>query len=131
LTVFRRGSLKEVTITIGEFEAEKVAAKKPEKEEKPKASTAAQALGLAVSDLTDAMKKELKLKGGVKVDAATEAAARAGLRDGDVILSIANTEVSNVKEFEAAISKLDKSKAVNVLVRRGEWAQYALIRPSK
>ena len=131
LTVFRRGSLKEVTITIGEFEAEKVAAKKPEKEEKPKASTAAQALGLAVSDLTDAMKKELKLKGGVKVDAATEAAARAGLRDGDVILSIANTEVSNVKEFEAAVSKLDKSKAVNVLVRRGEWAQYALIRPCK
>ena len=131
LTVFRRGSSKEMTVTIGEFEAEKVVAKKPEKEEKPKASAAAQSLGLAVSDLTDAMKKELKLKGGVKVDSATESAARAGLRDGDVILSIANAEVSNVKEFEAVISKVDKSKAVNVLVRRGEWAQYALIRPSK
>lgn len=131
LTVFRRGSNKEITLTIGEFEAEKVASKKPEKEEKPKASAAAQSLGLAVSDLTDALKKELKLKGGVKVDSATEAAARAGLREGDVILAIANAEVSNVKEFEAVISKVDKSKAVNVLVRRGEWAQYALIRPSK
>ena len=131
LTVFRRGSNKEITLTIGEFEAEKVASKKPEKEEKPKASAAAQSLGLVVSDLTDALKKELKLKGGVKVDSATEAAARAGLREGDVILAIANAEVSNVKEFEAVISKVDKSRAVNVLVRRGEWAQYALIRPSK
>jgi hypothetical protein len=43
-----------------------------EKEVKPKASAAAQAIGLTVSDLTDAQKKELKLKGGVKVDAAAE-----------------------------------------------------------
>ena len=131
LTIFRRGSNKEVTITIGEFEAEKLAGKKLEKEDKPRASAAAQSLGLTVSDLTEVMKKELKLKGGVKVDSATEAAARAGLRDGDVILSIANTEVNNVKEFDAVISKVDKSKAVNLLVRRGEWAQYALIRAVK
>ena len=38
-------------------------------------------------------------------------------------------EVANLKEFESAISKADKSKAVSVLFRRGEWAQYALIRP--
>ena len=37
-------------------------------------------------------KKELKLKGGVRVDAATEVAARAGLREGDVILSVGNVE---------------------------------------
>jgi serine protease Do len=131
LTVFRRGSNKELSITIGEFEAEKVASKKPEKEEKPKSSTVGQSLGLTLSDLTDAMKKELKLKGGVKVDAATDAAARAGLLEGDVILAVANTEISNLKEFESAVAKADKGKALNVLFRRGEWAQYALIRPGK
>ena len=67
----------------------------------------------------------------MRIDAASEAAAKAGLREGDVILSIANTEVGSVKEFEAAISKADKSKPVSVLFRRGEWAQYALIRPAR
>ena len=132
LTIFRRGSVKELAVTVGEFEAEKVVAKKAEKEEKPKVSTAAQTLGLTVSDVNDALKKELKLtKGGVKVDTATESAARAGLREGDVIVAIANTEVASVKEFEAVVAKSDKSKSINVLFRRGEWAQYALIRPAK
>lgn len=63
------------------------------------------------------------------MDTATESAARAGLREGDVILAIANAEVAGVKDFEAALSKADKSKPINVLFRRGEWAQYALIRP--
>ena len=88
-------------------------------------------LGLALSDITDAQKKELKIKGGVKVDAADGAAARAGLREGDVIIAIANIEITNSKEFEAALAKLDKSKAVNVLIRRGELAQYVLIRPAR
>ena len=130
VTVFRRGGSKEFPVIVGEFEPDKPVKKPAEKEEKPKASSVGQSLGLVVSDLTDAMKKELKLKGGVKVDAASDAAARAGIREGDVIVAIANTEVATVKEFESAVSKVDKSKPVNVLFRRGEWAQYALIRPA-
>ena len=67
----------------------------------------------------------------MRVDAAVEAAARAGLREGDVLVAIANVEINSVKEFEAAVAKIDKSKAVNVLFRRGEWAQYAVIRPGR
>lgn len=129
LTVFRRGSSKELTVTIAEIEADKPVKKSAVKEEKAKASSAGQAIGLAVSELTDAQKKELKIKGGVKVEAATEAAARAGLREGDVIVQIDNVEVSSLREFELIVSKLDKNKAMNVLFRRGEWAQYAVIRP--
>lgn len=131
LTVFRRGSTKELSITVGEFEDEKLAKKPVAKDVKPKAATAAQTWGLVVSDLTDNAKKELKIKGGVRVDAATDAAERAGLREGDVISSVANTEVSTVKEFEAILAKADKSKTINVLFRRGDWAQFALIKPSK
>ena len=131
MTVFRRGSSKELAVTIAELEPEKTAIKTGEREEKPKVSSAGQALGLAVSELSDAQRKELKIKGGVKVDAATEAAARAGLREGDVIVAIANAEVGNTKEFDAAVLKIDRSKAVNVLFRRGEWAQYAVIRPTR
>ena len=131
LTVFRRGGAKDLSVVIGEVEPDKVAKKTPEKEEKPKASTAAQVLGLTVSELTDAQRKELKIKGGVKVDAAVEGAARSGLREGDVIVAIANTEVSSVKEFEATAAKIDKTKPVNVRFRRGEWDQYVMIRLAK
>ena len=129
VTVFRRGSTRDLSIQIAEIEPDKSALKTSDKDAKPKSSSAAQQLGLTVSDLTDAQKKELKLRGGVRVDTATESAARAGLREGDVILAIANAEVAGVKDFEAALSKADKSKPINVLFRRGEWAQYALIRP--
>ena len=131
MTVFRRGASRDLGITIAEIEPDKPAAKTAEREEKPKASAAAQQMGLAVAELSDAQKKELKIKGGVLVATATEAAARAGLREGDVILAIANTEVSGVKEFEAVLAKADKNKPINVLYRRGEWAQYALIRPGR
>lgn len=129
LTVFRRGASKDLTVTIGEFEVEKPAARK-EREDKPRTGVAP-TLGLTVSDLSESQKKELKLKGGVRVEAAVEAAARAGLREGDVILALANLEVANVKEFEAILGKLDKSKPVHVLFRRGDWAQYAVIRPQR
>ena len=131
LTVFRRGSYKDLTVVVAEIEADKPARKANEPEERAKTPSTGQALGMSVSDLTEAQKKELKLKGGVRVDASVEAAARAGLREGDVLVAIANVEINSVKEFEAAVAKIDKSKAVNVLFRRGEWAQYAVIRPGR
>jgi serine protease Do len=132
MTVFRRGSSRDLTVNVVEIEAEKSpVARAPEREEKPKASAAAQQIGLAVAELPDAQKKELKLNGGVVVVTASDAAARAGLREGDVILALANTEIGGVKDFESVLAKADKSKPINVLYRRGEWAQYALIRPSK
>jgi len=67
----------------------------------------------------------------VKVEAATNGAARAGIREGDVIVAIGNTEVGNVKEFDAALAKIDKNKPIPVLLRRGELATYLLIRPAR
>jgi serine protease Do len=130
VTVYRRGATKDLSIIIGEFDPVK-AGKKPEAKEGKAKPTGGQALGLTVSELGDAQKKELKLKGGVKVDAVTDSAARAGLREGDVIIGLGNTEVSSVKEFEAAAAKADKGKTVSVLVRRGNLAQYFLIRPMR
>ena len=132
ITVFRRGSTRDLAVTIAELEPETpVARKSADPADKPQASAAARQLGLAVAELTDAQKKELKIKGGVRIEMASEAAARAGLREGDVILAIANTEVGSVKEFDAVVAKADKTKPLNVLFRRGEWAQYALIRPGR
>ncbi|ABM31784.1 DegQ family serine endoprotease [Paracidovorax citrulli] len=132
VTVFRRGATKDLPITVAEVEPDdRPTAAAGDRGAKPKASPAALQLGLAAVDLTDAQKKELKLKGGVRVTGVTDAAARAGLREGDVILGVANTEISGMKDFEAVLAKADKSKPINVLFRRGDWTQYAVIRPSR
>ena len=120
--------MKDLTVMVAEIEADKVAAKSEAAEPKPK-GVAGQLFGLAVSDLTDAQKKELKLKSGVRVDAAADAAARAGLREGDIILSVGNMEVASARDLEAALAKHDKKKSLSVLFRRGDWTQFAVIKP--
>lgn len=128
LTVFRRGGHKDLSITVAEVEAEKPVAAAAEKKA-PAAS--GQHWGLTVSDLTEAQKKEFRVRGGVRVDAATDAAARAGIREGDLILAVANAEVTSLKEFERVMARVDKSRPASVLIRRGDGAQYVLIRPAK
>ena len=128
LTVFRRGSTKDLTVTVAEIEADKVAAKPETPEVKPK-GVAGQQFGLTVSELTEAQRKELKLKAGVRVEAATDAAARAGLREGDIILQVGNAEIASARELESALAKHDRKKSLSVLFRRGDWTQFAVIKP--
>ena len=130
LQVFRRGAVRELNVLVVEFEPERTAARAGEREPaKPQASVGS--LGLAVADLSDAQRKELKLKGGVRVEAVEGAAVRAGVRDGDVLLSLDNTEVASVKQFETLVAKLDKSKPVTVLVRRADTVNFLIIRPGR
>jgi serine protease Do len=130
LQVWRRGSMKDMQVTVGEFEADKPI-KKAAVPDKPVEGAVLKVLGLTVSELTEAQKKELKLRGGVRVDAVAEPAARAGLQEGDVILALANIETPTVPALEALTAKLDRSKPVSLLIRRGDWAQYTVIRPTR
>jgi serine protease Do len=130
LTVLRRGSTKDLTVTIAEIEAEKPLVKTADKSLKPKGSSAAQSLGLMVSELTDAQKASLKIAGGVMIDAAADVAAKAGLREGDVIMQVGNSSVPNLKTFESVVAKIDKSKPVGLLIRRGDLAQMVVVRPA-
>ena len=138
LQVFRRGVVRDLTVSIAEFEAEKPTRRATAEPGTPPPAVVKSVLGITVSDLTDAQKRELRVRSGVRVDAVDGAAARAGLREGDVILSVDNTEVTDSKQFAAATAKADKSdkadktaKAVTVLVRRGEWVNYIVIRPGR
>jgi len=129
--VFRRGVVKDLAVSVVEFEPDRpVRRAANEPGATPPAAKAA--LGISVSDLTEAQKKELRVRGGVKIDAVEGAGARAGLREGDVILSLDNTEIGDSKQFAAAAAKVEKStKAVTLLVRRGDWTNYVVIRPGK
>ena len=65
------------------------------------------------------------------VEAATGVAAKAGLRGGDLILSVDNVEVTGVKQFQAQMAKLEKAKVINLVVRRDEAVTFVLLRPTR
>jgi serine protease Do len=125
VTVWRKGQQQDITVNIVELDDDK-AKRAPAK--KPKAEQA-NAMGLHVSDLTEAQRKELKLEAGVMVDASEGAAARAGVRPGDLILQLNNIEVKDAKAFNAMVAKLDPKKSAALLVRRDESTQYVLVKP--
>ena len=126
VTVWRKGAQQDIPVSIVELEEDK-AKKLPVK--KPKAEQAPNAIGLHVSDLPDAQRRELKLDGGVVVDASEGAAARGGVRAGDLILQLNNVEVKDAKQFNAMVAKLDPKRSAALLVRRDETTQYLVIKP--
>jgi serine protease Do len=128
LTVFRRGQSRELNITVEQMQADSAERQSGEREQPPKAEGTVQALGVTVSELTQAQKKELKIKRGVRVDEVADEGARAGLREGDVILSVGNTDIASPRDFEAAVAKADRGKPINMLVQRGELVRYVLVR---
>ncbi|MFG5406768.1 Do family serine endopeptidase [Piscinibacter sakaiensis] len=128
LQVFRRGAYRDLAVTVVELEPAQPS-RRASAPESAKPAAPVSALGLSVTDLSDAQKKELKVKGGVRVESADGAAARSGLREGDVILALDNTEVTGARQFETIAARVDKSKPVTALVRRGDWVNYIVIRP--
>ncbi|MDB5840874.1 MAG: mucD1 [Herminiimonas sp.] len=126
-TVWRKGANRDLNLTVTEMEPDKVAKRV---EPKPKPDQTVNTLGLAVNDLSEAQKKELKLDGGAVVETAEGAAARVGLRAGDVILRVNNTDVKDAKQFNAVVGKLEPKKTVLLLVRRGDSSQFVTVRPA-
>ena len=127
--VWRKGGMKELTVSVGEMEPDRVA-KAAGKPGPPAPSVAANWIGLAVVDLTEARRTELKIKAGVLVEVADGAAARAGIRQGDVLISVNNTDITSAKQFGDVVNKLDKTKPLVALVRRGDGALFIPVRPT-
>jgi serine protease Do len=127
ITVWRKGASRDLNLAIAEMESDKVATRE---DKKPKPEQSLNALGLAVGDLNDAQKRELRVDGGAAIEVAEGVAARAGLRPGDVILRVNNTDVKDSKQFNAVLGKLDPRKTVLMLVRRGDASQFVTIKPA-
>ncbi len=133
VTVWRRGANRDLSITIAEMPDEnKTAQKSKNRDDSPKSAKSglAHAYGMGVSDLSEAQRKEMRLRGGVRIDTLTDGpAARAGLQEGDVIVTVNNADIPSAKDLENALARHDKTKNLLLLVRRGDFVQYIVIRP--
>jgi serine protease Do len=132
VTVWRKGQQVDIPVTIAMLDEDKATTAKATPK-KPKPETVANAVGLHVSNLTDAQRKEAKVE-GVLVDAAEGAAAQAGIKAGDMILQVNNVEVKEAKQFNDMVAKLDPKKPVALLVRRDNGTgaattAYVVIKP--
>ena len=138
LTVFRRGQTRDLTLTIVEMDGDEgqgaAGGKSPGGKKPGAGSAAARQLGLTVSSLSAEQRRDLGVSRGVRVDAASGAAAQAGLREGDVILSVGNTEIRSPQEFDAAVDKALQAvpgKPVNMLTQRNDLVQFILVWPNR
>jgi len=114
--IIRESRRKTLNVKLGELpEDDDVQAKAREP-----ASKTTNRIGVTVSELSDEDMESLEIEQGVVVDHVTNgAASRAGVRKGDIILSVDNTAVKSAKQFQSVIDELPAGKSVALLVQRG------------
>ena len=112
LEVWRDGKAKELSATVGRLDEERVAMG-GDKSELGKGK-----LGVAVRPLSAEEKRSTELENGVVVQDVAGAAAKAGVRPGDVIVAINNTPVKSPEQLQELIGKAGKTVAL--LVQRDD-----------
>ena len=81
-------------------------------------------LGLAVQELTPEQRRELDIKGGVLIGGVDGPAARAGLREGDVVIAVNGEQIESVTQFKSLVDKVPEGKPLALLIQRGEMRLY-------
>ncbi|GAA4410819.1 DegQ family serine endoprotease [Quisquiliibacterium transsilvanicum] len=131
LQVWRKGSIRDLQLTVAELQPDQSPRARAQQESQPGAAARANALGLAVTDIPAERRAQLGIRNGVLVEAADGPAARAGLRQGDIVLSLDNQDVGSAAQFNELSGKLDRSRTHVLLVRRGDSAAFVPIKPSE
>ena len=117
--LWRKGQTRTVTVTIGEFQDERVTSTKQPSRSAAEATNSR--LGVAVSDLSAEQKQQMRLNAGILV-VDVRPGGRVDLRPGDVILAIVaqgdTQDVRSVQQFNQLINQLDSRVPATLLIRR-------------
>ncbi|HEY0842374.1 DegQ family serine endoprotease [Methylotenera sp.] len=123
--VLRKGGDKVLSVAIGEMPSDGTEAAQVNK---PPVKQDADRVGLILKELTPQQKKKLNGKNGLLVMDALGAVAQAGIRRGDVILGLNNTEVQSLEQFNKQLAGFGAGKTIALLVLRGESTLYVPVK---
>ncbi|MDT8997778.1 Do family serine endopeptidase [Paucibacter sp. APW11] len=121
LEVWRNGKLEVLNAKLGD--ASEKAAQVASSDE---AAAPQGKLGLALRPLQQDERREAGVREGLIVEEAGGAAAKAGVRPGDVLLAINGTPVSSVEQVRSVVAGAEKSVAL--LVQRGNQKIFVPVR---
>jgi serine protease Do len=111
LQIWRKGKTRNIGIKVGGATDEQSASDDDEKAVPGK-------LGLALRQLQPEERRRLDGRDGLIVENVSGAAARAGIRPGDLVLSVNGEPVTSVGQLQALVAKA--SKRVALLIQRGD-----------
>ncbi len=120
LQVWRKGTTQDIRVTVGDSPADKVAAAAGGEEVKPGK------LGVSVRPLTAEERSARGIDAGLVVERVEGPAAKAGIRQGDVILAFGAEKVENAEQLKKLVDKANGS--VPVLVKREDATIYVPVR---
>ncbi len=129
MQVWRKGATRTLNITVGELRDDRVASRAHPRASKPK-ETAANRLGITVTELSSEQKKAAELTHGLVVtDVGTR--TRGDLRRGDILLTLVykgqQTDLTSVKQLNRMLARLDSSAVITLLVRRDQNTAFVTI----
>jgi serine protease Do len=122
--VLRKGAIKGLNVTVGESPFEKDEVATNNKTTKPEINR----IGMVLRELTAQQKKTLNGRNGLLVADVQGLAAQAGIRRGDVVLGLNNTEVQSPEQFNKQLSAMPAGKTIALLIQRGENTLYVPIK---
>lgn len=125
VVVLRKGKVKKLSFRLGEMPTEDI---QISQNNKAPIQDEANKVGLTLQALTPQQKKKLNGKNGLLVISSTGAAEQAGIRRGDVILGLNNSETQSVDQFNKQINAVPAGKTIAVLVQRGDSTLYVPIK---
>ena len=125
--IIRKGNVKTLNIGVGEMPNDPNELAQPNKQA-PKMET--NKIGLTLKELTTQQKKKLNGKSGLLVIDSAGVSAQAGIRRGDIILGLNNSETQSIEQFNKQINSA-AGKTVAVLVFRGDSTLYVPIKVAK
>ncbi|HET9404988.1 MAG TPA: DegQ family serine endoprotease [Burkholderiales bacterium] len=124
MQIWRNKQSREAQVVVSEMQDDRAGRQAPRRGGGKPPVTAPSQYGLTLSELSESQRGELKVSGGVLVENSQGAAARAGIRRGDVILAVNNQDVKSVEQFNQMMGQFDKGRIVALLVRRGANSLY-------
>lgn len=128
MELLRNGKPRTVEVTVGERSAD--AGNASDQGGEGEAGGSAK-LGLSVSEIPPRLKERINSEGVFVADISDGPAARAGIRQGDVIVSIDQKAVTSVEDFKGIVATLKPGRSVPVLVMRGAGRQFMVIQIPK